>query len=1375
MDAYDVFIEPSVVSHSLGCNFISPTVKHLVVAKTTLLQVFEVISSQKPNPDLTNPDKLSHYKLKLVGLYKLQGEVTDIKPIRTVENPNLDYLLVSTTVAKVSCIRWDHSRNTILTASLHYYEHALQNLTYENLFRSELAVSPAPNALFCLRHNNLLVFLPFNRIDEDDDEVDDDVKVKDDSDEKMNGSSDVKMADDEPAVHENGKTEEIPKTEAEKAEKTSGAINAASSLPLFGSSFILEASALGEKIGDIIDLQYLYNYRQPTIAVLSQQKSTWAGLLPETKDNVLFTVLSLDIVTQLPTTVLQVENLPYDLEQVIALPSPLNGSLLVGCNELVHVDSGGITRRIALNEFTADITSSIKNYVDQSSLSLKLEDCSILPLSNSNKLLMVLRTGEMYFIVFEVDGKTIKRMSVEKIDPETYSDVKIIDPGSFTCLDNNLVFLTGRSSNSHLVELRYTSKVSNKPAEETTEAVEDDDDDIYGDEEAVDNKRVQDSVLEMVDHDQLINNGPISSFTMGKYNSEKFLANLPNPSYNEVSIFATGGGGELGHLNIMTPTVQPVIKSSLQFSQINRLWTINNKYLITSDDANQKSEIFDINQSYARLPSKHFINHQMTVAMHELNNGEFILQVTPKHIILFNNKFKRIATLDEELKEFGEADIINSVFNDEYLMVFYSTGEVVIYSVNTYNKSFIKIALPKLLSDTILTTGYITNSKLLNVVLKDINVILNKGQKRKRDEVIVSAKQEGTDALNAKLKLFVLVTGDNRIVVFSRFHNEKCFQLNSVDKFTDTLSLGFFDINGADPDPFIKQVILNDLGDTHAKDEHLTILTVGGEIYSYKMFFDGENFQFTKQIDVPITGAPFNAYTHGTSIERRMIYFTNVSGITCIMVTGVVPYMITRSRHSLVKVFKFSKIPIVSFVPFSTDKIKNGLIYLDTKKNARIVELHPSFNYDYNWPIRKVHIGETVKSVTFHEGSNTLILSTFKEIPYNCIDEEGNPIVGTKTDRPSAISFKGLIKLLSPINWSVIDTLELGENEVGLQVKSVPLDVGSETKRFKSKKEFVLVGTGKYRLEDLACNGSYKLLEIIDIIPEPGRPETNHKFKEFVQEDTRGAVTSICDVSGRFLVAQGQKIIVRDIKDTTAVSVAFLDTSVFVSESKSFGNLVLLGDTLKSVWLAGFDAEPFRMIMLGKDLQGFDVSSADFVVKDEEIYLVVADNNRRLHVLQYNPEDPLSSNGQRLLHKSSFTTNYLTTCMKCVPKHEHLSTWFDPENVPFQTIGSTVEGAMYTVFPVSEPTYRRMYILQQQLIDKEYHHCGLNPRLNRVGVNETPNSANLRAMLDCELIRKFTKLNEDRKRTLSLKISVKNIQVDIWKDLIEFENVMSNM
>lgn len=1335
-----MFLDPTVVSHCVGCNFVSPSVKHLITAKTTLLEVFEVVNGD------------NGYRLKLLAHFKLQGEVTDLKPMRTAENPNLDYLLVSTMNAKVSCIKWDASRHSILTVSLHYYEHALQNLTYENIVKSNLVVGPRSALVFCLRHNNLLVFLPFRRISDIDDDEEDEEQTEDVKMEEPNGDPESEKTDRTKEPEQNG-------------------IAPLSGAPLFGSSFIVEASFLDEEIGDIVDFQFLYNYRAPTVAILSQKKETWAGLLPTTKDNNIFTVMSLDLQNQTGTVVLKVENLPYDLDKIIPLPAPLNGSLLVGCNELIHVDGGGVTRRVALNQYVPDITS-MKGYLDLSEKNLKLEGCCITPLPNDNKLLMVLRNGEMYSVTFEVDGKTIKKMVVEDIEKTNHAGVSVCRPEAIATLDSNLVFIAARGSNSPLCEIKYKGE---QAAEEEKKENAEEEDDFYAEDEQVSEKSLKEGTLTLVKHDELLNNGPMTSFTLGQYSTEKFVANLPNPSYQEVCIFATGGIETCGHINIFTPTVQPVIKTSLRFSEINRLWTINNQYLITSDDKNQKSEIFAINQGYARMPAKHFIHDDLTVAMHELNGGKFILQVTPKHILLFNDKFKKMATLDKELKEYAEADIINSVFNDDILMIFFSTGEVVIYSVNTYNKKFAKIELPKLLSDTILTTGYITNSRLLNVVSKDVTVLVNRGHKRKRDAELNPVKSELIDLQdNPKLKVFVLVTGDNRIVVFNRFHNEKCFQLNSVDKFTDILSLGFFDINGADPDPHIKQVILNDLGNDELKDEYLTILTVGGEIYSYQMWFDGENYSFVKQTDLPITGAPSNAYAYGTSIERRMIFFPNISGLTCILVTGVVPYLITRSRHSAVKIFKFSKIPIVSFVPFSDALIKNGLIYLDTNKNARIVELPVEFSYDNNWPLRRIPVGETVKSITYHETSNTFVLSTFRETPYDCIDEENNPIVGTKPDKPSALSFKGLIKLLSPINWSVIDLIELGDNEVGVSVKSIPLDVGSETKRFKHRKEFVLVGLGKFRMEDLASNGAYYLYDIIDIVPEPGKPETNHKFKEFSKEDTKGAVTSVCDVSGRFLVAQGQKIIVRDIKGNSAVPVAFLDTSVYVSEAKSFGNLVLLGDSLKSVWLVGFDAEPFRMILLSKDMHGFDVSASDFLSKEEEIFIVVADNDKAIHVLQYNPEDPLSSNGQRLLHKSTFNTNYSTTCMKSLPKNEQLQEFVMNDNMPFQTIASTVEGAMYVIAPVNENTYRRMYILQQQLSDKEFHHCGLNPKLNRVGGLRASKDTNLRPVLDVEILRRFAKLNEDRKRTLSLKISMKNAQVELWKDFIEFENLLNN-
>lgn len=1320
MDAYYEFLEPSRVSHCVGCNFVSPTTKHLVVAKTSLLQVFEVTGTAKRG-----------FKLRLLDQFKLYGTVTALRKFRTVDSPDLDYILVATKAAKVSMIRWDHHTHSIATESLHYYEKSIQAATYETLDETDLIVEPNRYSCFCVRFKNLLTFLPFTTPDDDDDDMDDD-------------------------------------GEAKKQNYVGGFDSEA-----FGASFMVDAQSLEPSIGTIVDMQFLHNYREPTVAILSLKAATWTGLLPKVKDNITYHVMTIDLATKATTTVLKIENLPFDIDRLVPLSHPLNGCLLLGCNEIIHVDNGGIVRRLAVNKYTEDITASVKNYHDQSDLNLMLENCAVIPIPNDNRVLLALLTGTLFHINFDVDIKTIKRFALEPVLDSHYSSVSLTYPGQPAFLDSNLLFIANSNGNSPLLEVKYLHN------EEVTEKVQangkedmDGDEELYDDDNAREKVVIRQGDIKYIRHDELINHGPVSDFTLGKYSTEKFKANLINPNLNDVCIVSNGGSHKQSCLNIFAPTVQPIIRSSLTFSQVNRMWNINNKYLITSDDVNLKSEIFQIEKSYSRLKSKDFINDETTIAMHELNNGKYILQITPKHIEVFNSKFKRHMSFEDELKDAMKEDqIISSTVHDDYLMIFFASGEVLIYSVNTHTESLTKINIPQILSDTIITTGYVTNSRLLNAVTKDSNLLI-KGTKRKHGGRAAGEEPQDKD-VGPLLKMFVLVTGDNRVVAFGRDHNERCYQLNDVDKFSDELNLGFFEPRDTYPDPFIKQVVFNEIGDKHSKEEYLTILTVGGEIYMYKLFFDGLNFKLKKEKDLLITGAPDNAYPAGTSIERRLVYIPLVSGFSSIFVTGVVPYFITRTRHSIPRIFKFTKIAAQSFASFSDSKVSNGLIFLDNAKNARICELPRDFNYDNNLPVKKVPIGETVKSVTYHELSNTYVVSTYREIPYNALDEEGNPIAGLKKDKPSASSYKGSLKLISPYNWTVIETIELRDNEVAMTVKSMVLDIGSSTKRFKHRKELLVVGTGRYRMEDLSANGAFKIYEIIDIIPEPGKPETNHKFKEYNTEDTKGAVTSMCEVSGRFLVAQGQKIIVRDVQDDGVVPVAFLDTSVYVSEAKSFGNLVILGDTLKSVWLAGFDAEPFRMIMLGKDLQTVDVSCAEFISKDEEIYILIAGNNNVMHLVQFDPEDPTSSNGQRLVHRASFNVSSSTTCMRMVPKNEEINTQYSDV---FQTIGSTIDGSFFTVFPVNEFTYRRMYIIQQQLTDKEYHYCGLNPRLNRFGGEAFDDSqTGVKPILDHQVIKRYAKLNEDRKQTIAQKVSSKGVYQEIWKDLIEFENVLKMM
>lgn len=1295
MDAYLQFIEPTRVNHAIGANFTSAATKQLIVAKSNILQVFSITGN----------------KLTLITQYKLHGLITGLKRIKTQES-SLDYILVATKSAKFSIIRWDEKNYTIQTVSLHYYETAMESVSFESLSGpTSLIVEPSLFSCSIMRFKNILAVLPLQGL-------------PDEEDEEINSSS-----------------------------------------SLFDNSYLLHGSALDPSIGTIVDCDFLHSYLEPTIAVISRKAYAWAGTLPKVKDNVQFIVLTLDLLAKSTVLIFKIDNLPYDIDRIIPLSSPLNGSLLLGCNEIIHIDNGGITRRIAVNKYTESITSSIKSYIDQTDLDLKLENCSICQIPNDHRVLLTLSSGELFFINFEIDGKSIKKFIIEPVSG--IDGLNISFSGEIATLDDNKMFLANLNGDSALIQYSYEKTEENKAVKDTVVEDGDDDDldeDLYDDDDLAENTNVK-SQISFEKIDTLVNNGPISSFTLGFYQTEKFKSKLINPNFKEISIFASSGTDKASKLNIICPTIQPTISSSLSFSEINRMWTINKKFLITSDDNDKKSEIFQIDKSYRRLISKDFINNDSTIGMHELNNGKYILQVTLKLIVLYTNSFKKKLDIS---KEIGEDDnIINSYLRDDFLMVFLTSGDVLIFSINTYNQTYTKLEIPKILNDTIITTGYITNSCLLNAVLEDESLLT---RKRRRSTVTAPSL--------AKTKTFILVTGDNRVVAFNRSHNQRCFQLNDTDRFTEYLNLAYFDPREISPDPIIKQVILNEIGDSNHKEEYLTILTIGGEVIMYKLFFDGENYKFIKEKDIPITGAPDNAYPTGTSIERRLVYFPDLNGYTSIFVTGVIPYLIIKSPHSIPRIFKFTKIAALSAAPYNDTKIKNGLVFLDNKKNARICELPLDFNYENNWPMKKINIGETIKSIAYHEKTDTLVISTCNDVPYNAIDEDGNPIVGVDKNKPPARSYSGSIKLISPYNWSVIDTIELTENEVGLSVKSMKLDVGTTNKKLKFNKEYIVIGTGKYRMEDLVSQGSFKIFEVIDIIPEPGKPETNHKFKLLFQEDSRGAVTAITEVSGRLLATQGQKVIVRDLKDDGVVPVAFYDTAVYVSEAKSFGNLVILGDSLKSVWLIGFDAEPFRMIMLGKDLQKVDVSCGDFIVRDEEIYILIADYEGNLHLVKYDPDDPESLNGQKLLNKASFATNSYVTSMKSIP----ITAEFYNSEVRelqkgitdnFQSIGSTVDGSFFSVFPVQENSYRRMYILQQQLIDKEYHYCGLNPRLNRFGGLNSSNDINVKPILDYEVLRSFMKLSDDRKRNLASKVS--GDYQDVWRDLIEFEHVSTNL
>ncbi|ODQ80697.1 hypothetical protein BABINDRAFT_160930 [Babjeviella inositovora NRRL Y-12698] len=1354
MEAYCQFIDPSSVSTAVTCRFTDPAQNDLLVSKGTLLQIFRVVERTAvvveddytpANADDTFLDNEmvietvnTTQRLKLLAQYKLDGLVLGLQKVRTTEASDLDYVVVHTKFAKLSILRWDALRHQITTVSLHYYDSWFESRTFDRPSEDQVAdmvtLRVDPNSsCACVAYRDLLAVLPFQRADDEDEE-------------------------------------------------------AASSDAFTRPSFLVNCAELDASIKNIVLVEFLHNYKKPTLAILFLRTPSWAGYLPKAKDTLSYLVVSLDLAANASTVVMAVDHLPYDLYEIRPLRTPLNGSLLVGCNALLHIDSSGSTKSIALNVFAHEGTK-VKYTRDQAALDLRLENCQIAEI-NRNNLLMVLETGAFHVVHFEVDGRLVKNVSIVPVPSNDYVGVQISSPSCIhrvgEIAGRDLLFIGNLTGASVLVACR--GKETAPPSSVSAHVVPDDDLDLDDDLEDDLGENLDDGRIVFALQDSLINLGPVGNFTMAKTGVAKFKANLPNPNYQEVSIITTSGYGADGCLSILQPSIEPIINHSLRFTDVSRMWTLapktqnDNSYLITTDTATSKSEIFLINKAYENFTSKDFMNNEFTLTINLIDSDERIIHVTAGGIYLFDAAdFKLI-----EQQKFEEADefIVSATVSDAYILLTLNNGEAQIYEVTTRDPqkkakkakkalNFLKIEIPSILEDTLITHGFIADTKLFNALK------LKASLKRGSDGGAKTAVD-----LAQKSKVFMLVTGDNRIIAFEREHRQKSYQLNHVNRLSNSLKLDWFDFNDNDePDPFIKQIVLSSLGKDDEDDEYLTILTVGGEILMYKLFFDGTDFQFLKEKNLLITGAPENAYPLGTKIERKLAYLPNVNGHRCIFVSGIFPYWITKTLQSPPRIFRFTKMPALSFALFNSQELTNGFVYLDDNKNARICTIDDSFNYSLNWPVKQVMLSESVKSVTYHETSNTYVVATYKEIPYNCVDEDGLPIPGVDETKPPAKSYKGAIKLVSPINWTVIDLMELEDNEVPLKVESMFLEISPSNNQFngfmphnKKLKELIVFGTGIYRIEDLSANGGFQIMEIIDINPEPDRPETNHKFKEIFKESIKGAVTSLCEINGRFVVAQGQKIIVRDLQDDNTVTpVAFLDTDVYVTELKAFGNLLLLGDAMKSIKFVGFDAEPFRMITLGKDLQNLNVNCADFIVYDNDMFFLICDNDNILHLLQYNPDDPISMGGQRLIQKSSFCINSSTTCLKSLPKNEEIARGVPESNV-FQCVGSNLDGSFYNVFPISETTYRRMYILQQQITDKELHHCGLNPRANRFGADSMINNynSNSKPILDYDVIKGFASLSIDKRKLLTAKVG-KNSDQEIWKDFVCFESTLKEL
>lgn len=664
---------PTAVTHSLSLPFLSASANNLVIAKTSLLQIFSLKSvlheSTSTSDPLVQPRRASFHgpsatgthrhgerapttKLVLIAQYELSGVVTSLAHIKLQESRSGgEALLVSLRNAKLSLVEWDPERYSISTISIHLYERedtqgspwepdAEDNVSY-------LSVDPRSRCAALKFGERHLAILPFHQSGDD--------LVMDDYDSDLD--------------------DEEPKN-LKSTEKKEEGIKQATTTP-YGASFVLSTLALDPSLLHPVHLAFLYEYRDPTFGVLSSQIASSISLLHERRDILSYTVITLDMEQRASTALLSVTNLPYDLFAIVPLRLPIGGTLLIGGNEIIHVDQAGKTNGAAVNEFGRKSTSF--PLADQSDLKFRLEGCVIEQLGqDSSELLLMMNNGELAIIGFKIDGRSVSGLSIRQVSESNGGFALLAGPSCASLIGRGRMFVGSEDADSvvlgwsrKLDKLKRQRSITEMDADEELEITDmeddfDDDDDLYS------GAKAEEKTVELVPtseipdqaddyrfrvHDCLDNFGPMRSIALGKP-SPRSSADPRHIKAMGLELLVTSGRSRAGGLTTFRRQIDPRVLEQHLVPNVSRLWSLAvskssdgqandrqseelDNYIITSthSDGGQRSTAYSLtsNNDIKEVQTTEFDpDAGATIDVETLSNGTRIVQVLASELRTFD-------------------------------------------------------------------------------------------------------------------------------------------------------------------------------------------------------------------------------------------------------------------------------------------------------------------------------------------------------------------------------------------------------------------------------------------------------------------------------------------------------------------------------------------------------------------------------------------------------------------------------------------------------------------------------------------------------------------------------------------------------------------
>ncbi|KAK3383050.1 CPSF A subunit region-domain-containing protein [Lasiosphaeria ovina] len=1420
MQCYTELTPPTAVTHSLTLQFVPGQGSNLAVAKSSILQIFRTkivsaeVDSSPANANANRPRAVPRYegritndddgletsflggdnltaradranttKLVLVSETSLPGTITGLARVKALnKSSGTDGLLIAFKDARLSLVEWDAQKHTLTTISIHYYE---QDDLRESPWAAPLsqhvnflAADPGSRCAALKFGARNLAILPFKLVDEDID--------MGDWDEELDG----------------------PRPGPGPVKDLSGAVvNGASNIEdtPYSPSFVLRLSNLDPNLLHPVHLAFLHEYREPTFGILSSTKHASNSL--GRKDHFTYMVFTLDLQQKASTTILSVSGLPQDLFRVVPLPAPVGGALLVGANELIHIDQSGKPNGVAVNPLTKQCTSF--SLVDQSDLNLRLEGCVIdVLMADLGELLIILSDGRMALVTFRIDGRTVSGLGIRMFPTEISASVIHSRVTSLCRLGRNTMFAGIEEGDSIVFGwTKKQSQVARKKVrtQDTSldfdpfedEDMEEDEDDLYGEEPAARARPMsvasiaKSGELTFRVHDALLNIGPIQKITHG---APTWLPGSEEEQNSagvdcEQQLVCAVGRGKSGSLAIVNLAIQPKVVGRFEFHEARAFWTVSAKkpipkslqggdkgasvvgndydtsgqydqFMIVAKvdlDGYETSDVYALTAAgFEGLTGTEFEPAAgFTVQAGTMGKGTRIIQVLKSEVRCYDGDLRLnqiIPMLDEETG--AEPRVVSGSIADPYLLLVRDDSSAFFAQIDSNNE----IEEVEKKDKTLTTTKWLTGS-----LYTDANGVFAE-----------EATDKGVKPTGDILAFLLSTTGALHIYRLPDL-SKPIYVAEGLSYIPPGLSADYAARKGTNKET-VAEILVADLGDTTHSSPYLILRHANNDLTIYQPFRvkgDGEvNFSktlfFQKLPNPSFAKIPEETVQEEPTHQLLLLSMrpcANIGGYSTVFLPGPSPSFVIKSSKSMPRVIGLQGSAVQAMSAFHTEGCEHGFIYADMHGIARVTQLPSDYSFaETGVSVKKVPIGDDVDAVAFHPPSQGYVVGCNTTEPFELPKDDDHHKEWTREN----LAFKplverGVLKLISPITWAVIDTVQMEPCESVLCVETLNLEVSETT---NERKQLIAVGTAICKGEDLPTRGRVYVYDIAEVIPEPGRPETNRKLKLVAKEDiARGAVTAISEVGtqGLMLMAQGQKCMVRGLKeDGTLLPVAFMDMNCFVTSVKELPGtgLCLMADAFKGVWFTGYTEEPYKMILFGKSSSNFEVLNADFLPDGRELYMVATDAEGSIHILQFDPEHPKSLQGHLLLHRTTFSTgaHYPTSSLLLVASTGEASrangaSAAEPPQNPHVLLLASPTGVIAALRPLSESAYRRLSSLAAQLSTTLPHAAGLNPKGYRAPSANSPQSgvdAGVgRSIIDGTILERYTELGTGRRSEMA--------------------------